>query len=40
VRVRDASGQEAIAIRDPYVLWFDENRSAALPFTPTEWRAL
>ena len=41
IRVRDASGTEATAIRDPYVQWFDENRSSApLQITPTEWKIL
>ena len=40
VQVRDAEGAVVIAIRDPYVQWFDENRASALASTPTGWQAL
>jgi len=38
IEVQDANGQQAMAIRDAYVGWFDEGRAGGLPFCPVEWR--
>ena len=40
VTVRDTSGQSCTAIRDPYCLWYNEDRSGGLAFIPTEFSPL
>lgn len=39
VRVRSATGEEALAVRSEYIPnWLDENRDQPLGFTPVEWQ--